>query len=346
MFSDNIATGVGGAITLFSGSAAFTRCTVSGNTAGGSGFAIWCQSLEPATFSHCTVVGNRSLQNGSGGGIGAVIASLSLRHCTIAQNTGNGFGGGLHMVNAASTVKLESCVIAQNTDLSGNAADISYFSGTLTATGANLIGKNTSVSSTFPAGPLVGTAAAPLDPNLAPLGDYGGPTKTLLPLPGSPLIDAAPGSTRTRDQRGLPRSGTPDLGAVEYQGNSDLATAWNLDTDGDGNSFGVEFALGTDPATSDPAHPDNLKFTSNNLGQPVLTFGRNPAANSTTTWRLSRSTTLLPGSFTELARHIGPTDDGSGGAVLFLIGEDFFQVIDQAPPAGGKAFYRFEAISP
>ena len=61
------------------------------------------------------------------------------------------------------------------------------------------------------------------DPLLAPLGNYGGPTPTMPPLPGSPAIDAgsddatnAPYSFAT-DQRGFPRWSGPhvDLGAVE-----------------------------------------------------------------------------------------------------------------------------------
>ena len=53
------------------------------------------------------------------------------------------------------------------------------------------------------------TGPAPLTnaPNLAPLGNYGGPTQTMPPLPGSPAIDAgsnAATNTFATDQRGLP----------------------------------------------------------------------------------------------------------------------------------------------
>src|SRR5690606_1962379 len=58
-------------------------------------------------------------------------------------------------------------------------------------------------------------------PELAPLGDYSGPTPTRNPLAGSPVIDAgdpafaAPPDT---DQRGADRvfNGRVDIGAVEY----------------------------------------------------------------------------------------------------------------------------------
>ena len=74
----------------------------------------------------------------------------------------------------------------------------------------------------------VGASSNPINPLLAPLGNYGGPTQTMALLPGSPAIDAgsnapavdANGNPLTTDQRGLPRTvnGTVDIGAVESQG--------------------------------------------------------------------------------------------------------------------------------
>ena len=55
--------------------------------------------------------------------------------------------------------------------------------------------------------------------NLAPLGNYGGPTQTLPPLPGSPAIGAGSVAANTfaTDQRGYARTqnGLIDLGAVQ-----------------------------------------------------------------------------------------------------------------------------------
>ena len=56
-----------------------------------------------------------------------------------------------------------------------------------------------------------------VDPKLSPLGDYGGPTPTMTPLPGSPAIGGtAIGATKI-DQRGQPRTGRVDIGAFETQ---------------------------------------------------------------------------------------------------------------------------------
>ncbi len=55
------------------------------------------------------------------------------------------------------------------------------------------------------------------DPRLGPLRDNGGPTKTMLPAPGSPVIDAGGVCPVATDQRGIPRpqGAACDIGAVE-----------------------------------------------------------------------------------------------------------------------------------
>lgn len=55
-------------------------------------------------------------------------------------------------------------------------------------------------------------------PYLAPLGYYGGPTETMPPSVAFPIDDATDGPDRPAfDQRGFPRTGAPDRGAVEYR---------------------------------------------------------------------------------------------------------------------------------
>ena len=77
---------------------------------------------------------------------------------------------------------------------------------------------------TVPAGtPPTSLAATPhqFDPRLGPLADNGGPTLTVLPLPGSRAINHGSVSVVpagiTTDQRGLPRisRGAVDIEAVE-----------------------------------------------------------------------------------------------------------------------------------
>ena len=58
------------------------------------------------------------------------------------------------------------------------------------------------------------------DLELSQLGDFGGPTRTVLPLPGSPVVGGGADALRlTYDQRGQLRNvGLCDAGAVERQG--------------------------------------------------------------------------------------------------------------------------------
>jgi hypothetical protein len=68
-------------------------------------------------------------------------------------------------------------------------------------------------------GNQVGTSQAPIDPLLAPLGNYGGPTQTMALLPGSPAIGAGTSSRApSTDQRGFSRGSTVDIGAFQSQG--------------------------------------------------------------------------------------------------------------------------------
>ena len=81
--------------------------------------------------------------------------------------------------------------------------------------GHNLIG-NSSGGSGYVASDLLN-----INPLLAPLGDYGGPTQTMPLLPGSPAINAGDGTNApTTDQRGFARvvNGTVDIGAFESRG--------------------------------------------------------------------------------------------------------------------------------
>jgi hypothetical protein len=67
--------------------------------------------------------------------------------------------------------------------------------------GNNLIGISDGATG-FTTSTLIGSSAAPIDPLLAPLGNYGGLTQTIALLPGSRAIDAGNSALPT-DQRGM-----------------------------------------------------------------------------------------------------------------------------------------------
>jgi hypothetical protein len=122
----------------------------------------------------------------------------------------SGFGGGLYN---SGTATLTNTIIAGNTAASG--PDV-FTSAPVTSLGYNLIGA-TDGSSGWIASDLMGTNVQPLDPVLGPLANYGGPTQTMILLPGSPAIDAGISGTGipTTDQRGVSRVNGVDIGAYE-----------------------------------------------------------------------------------------------------------------------------------
>ncbi len=164
----------------------------------------------PTIIVNSTFTGN-STSESEGGAIFIYNTKTKIYSSTIAGNSSRDDGGGIYQYDPSgtSTLTLTNSIVGGNT--AGYGADI-Y--GSFTDGGGNLASNNTSGTST-------------INPLLAPLGNYGGPTQTMVPLPGSPAICAAalsgslPGTTT--DQRGYPlqpiggycASGTVDSGAVQ-----------------------------------------------------------------------------------------------------------------------------------
>ena len=147
-----------------------------------------------------------------GGGVNAY-GPLTLTACTVSGNSATE-GGGVFLAS-----RPDSRTTIGDTIVAGNAAITSpdLFGTVDQDRGYNLIGDGDGAGGFTAAGDQVGTAASPIDPRLAPLGDYGGPTQTMALRTGSPAIGQ--GTTvagLTTDQRGFaldaPR---PDIGAFQ-----------------------------------------------------------------------------------------------------------------------------------
>jgi hypothetical protein len=231
--------GSGGAIFSATGSAlVLDQCTLSQNYAGQGGGGI----LAMGSFSaiNCTFSGNSAPDTG---GIYFLNSpSASLQFCTVTGNASLSsaatHAGGIH--SAGSSVNIGNTIVAGNSG--GPSPDIV---GSITSGGNNLIGDGgASVGLTHGvAQDLVGTAAVPLAPLLDILKINGGPTETHALLPGSPAINAAdPTTAPAHDQRGVLRSGVPDIGA--YEVSPQIFTPKNIE-------LNVSF-LNTDPLVTDP----------------------------------------------------------------------------------------------
>jgi hypothetical protein len=247
--------GNGGGIDVEAdGSLHLLRSTVSGNTAGdpaasvttdGAGGGIYAAGA--VDLSDSTVAGNRA--DYRGGGIFVVPgADVSVESSTLDANAagadwsggnlylddGTGDSGGAGATTTQSPlggllgattqpidpsedgearVSLENSIIADG--VAGLLPDCA--AGDPQATDIRSLGHNLSSTTTCD---LVGDGdIQATNPLLGPLRDNGGPTDTLAPAAGSPVIDAGfDAACPTTDQRGAPRpTGTHcDIGAVEF----------------------------------------------------------------------------------------------------------------------------------
>jgi hypothetical protein len=225
----------GGAIAT-SGAVLVADSTFESNGSGAGGGAIWA-------FGAVTITGSTFVDNGVLGGAGLAVYSRSEVSAVNSTFTGNttlsilGFGTvasdgpvGLYWV----TMSANSALVGTNVYTDGDLT--SYGTVIDTETGANcqIGGSATSLRFNWSSDASCGLSTPfdvedGSDPMLGVLADNGGDTPTMLPLAGSPLIDAIPVEfcypDVATDQRGRPRpadgtgDGTDacDVGAVEVQ---------------------------------------------------------------------------------------------------------------------------------
>jgi len=228
------------------------RSTISGNTALLRGGGIDAGRAGSVTVGKSLLSSNSatgSFANGGGGlAIGVIANSVYLHDSTFYQNSAFGYGGGIDIFNAttgnASTLKsltivgnstqanpgngiralgaptLDSAIVANNINTANNAGS-QDLDGTFKVTFSDIKKKGTA---TF-AGGSGNNLVDGTDPSLGALAMNGGPTKSLLPNIGSPVLDKGDTAiTSGLDQRGFPRvvSNHADVGAVELQNPEDV----------------------------------------------------------------------------------------------------------------------------
>jgi len=232
-FSGNSAgeDGGGGAIWN-SGTLSVTNSSFSGNSSAGGG-AIDNSNTGTLTVTGSTFFGNSMGLNDEGGAIlnnGALIVADS----TFSGNSGGDRSAGGAIYNTAVLTVTNSTFSVNSAGSTGTGGGIDNI-GTLTVT-SSVFTQDTDGECSGSGCPVNGTNGNIVDPptgtlaNLAPLGNYGGPTQTLLPLPGSAAIcagsyAAAQSAGISADQRGVAfgntgsgnycPSGSIDAGAVQ-----------------------------------------------------------------------------------------------------------------------------------
>ena len=175
----------GGIYANFGSPLTLTNSTVCGNQTGGgteAGGGAGLLISEAATITNSTICNNQTANAafGYGGGIYCNGANVTVHDSTIVGNASNGGnGGGIY-----GGTLLRNTIVANNTiGPGGTGPDIN---GLTNSEDYNLIGNTSGASFTgFTTHNIVNQ-----NPNLGPLTNNGGPTQTMLPLIGSPAINA------------------------------------------------------------------------------------------------------------------------------------------------------------
>lgn len=203
---------------LFSGSLMstirLTNMTIANNiSANGGGMSV----MGTIHIVNSTIAGNIAVGSG-GSGVRIENGSLSLLNSTIANNisTDSPGSGGALLTGHAGTTTITNSILANNAR--GNCLESGPLTGVLISGGYNLSSDNS--CALFAPGDVSNINAM-----LGPLQNNGGPTATMAPLPGSPVIDSGNNVVcPATDQRDVPRpidgdhDGTAvcDKGAVEF----------------------------------------------------------------------------------------------------------------------------------
>lgn len=180
----NYSYGIGGGLSVFAGPITIVDSTISGNTA----------------------------KTRFGGGLDMrVFYGASISNTTVTRNSAP-TGGGINLRGTESGITVQSTLVADNS-AAGGIADLDAANPAILAGSNNLIGTGGS-GLTLPGDTLHGA------PQLLPLADNGGPTRTHALQPASPAIDAGNNiAALPSDQRGtgFPRvtGSAPDIGAFE-----------------------------------------------------------------------------------------------------------------------------------
>jgi hypothetical protein len=227
---DNHSTTRGGGLSIQGGSPNVIRdTTFSANSTTSDGGAI--STYAPVSIANSTLSGNQA--NGDGGGVFASGSPAIARidNCTITGNAADadasagGQGGGIAQ-HYGSEIRVADSVLANNTAAPAAGRDCA---GSIDSQGYNVVRIDDCGGFGAASGDLAGSAGAPLEAQLGPLADNGGPTLTHLPAVTSPVVDfGAPGGCSIDDD-GLP--GTPYVPLLADQ------RGVSRPRDGDGDGF-------------------------------------------------------------------------------------------------------------
>ena len=251
--------------------ATIANTTISNNTAN-TASGLYFRTQSAVSINNSTITGNQTSFGGGGAIMVAETGSLTINQSTITNNTTAGTtpnrGGGGILTSGVGSLSLSGTILSGNTSGVSGQADLGlYNAASLTnlTSNSSLLGTIDSRATIAGSGNFMSST-----PMLYSLANNGGATWTMLPQPGSPVIDAGPNPVATFsgngfDQRGTPNlrisNGIADIGAVEVQNGapptSSTTTSTTLPTtsttlDPTATST-VETESGTDPTGNLPS---------------------------------------------------------------------------------------------
>jgi hypothetical protein len=309
--------------------------------------AIGIANYGTLTLENSSISDNHS---GATAGIYNEGAALTISNSTISRNSADDVEiGDCAAISSQQPITINNSTVSANSSANGGVGGICgqlvYARNTIVAgntpfdfNGFEVVGNNNFLGG---------------DPRLAPLQNNGGPTDTMAPLPGSPVLNAGdPDQLGVADQRGVVRSGGVNIGA--YQAS---ATAFALTAPATvqaGTPFGVtvkavdpfmQTAVGytgtahftsSDPQTVAQDLPGDYTFTGSDAGMHTFsnavtlkTAGSQAVtATDTVTGSLSGSASVLvtPAAADHLLFLQQPADTAAGQTITPAV---MVAVVDQ-----------------
>jgi hypothetical protein len=266
IIEDNEARNEGGGVYAYDESPRYERCVFRLNKSGERGGGLIGFNHDMVVIRECHFEGNRAAGYGGGGGLSmpGSITNSTIEACSFVDNYSDYDGGGLRC--SVKTV-LVNCTFYRNTaNARGGAIYRDGFgNGSITnctivdnsaaeagaiynINGAALDLINSVIWDNFPdqihedsgypvvathciiQGGYDGANIINADPQLLPIGNYGGITFTMPPSSVSPAVDSGTSSgAPTDDQRLISRDAQPDIGACEVNTNSTYASLASLE---------------------------------------------------------------------------------------------------------------------
>jgi len=217
VIKDAAGAALGGGLRHGNSELILRNSTFAGNLALSQGGGLWIGETSPTTITNTTFSANRA-DDGAGGGLGGAVmvttnnSATTITHSTFAYNEAGFMGGAFYAGDQSIT--LTNSLVAHNT--AGNPWSLKLQTNRqFTDGGGNL---QFPAPQTTAADDVTITAGVRIvDPQLLPLGDYGGLTFVHALPETSPAVNQGVDlDGLTLDQRGITRDDRPDVGAYEW----------------------------------------------------------------------------------------------------------------------------------